>query len=50
MNQNRIFYGTACFLVEKIDNESGEELASILENNGFGGTEWIIYQKVVLFM
>jgi len=45
MNQNRIFYGTACFLVEKIDNESGEELASILENNGFGGTEWINLPK-----
>ena len=41
MNQYRIFYGTAGFLVESIDEESGEELPTFLRDEGFKSTKYI---------
>lgn len=45
MNQERIFYGIASFVVEKISKESGEELVTFLEEEGFGGTKYIDLPK-----
>ena len=45
MNQERIFYDIASFVVEKISKESGEELVTFLEEEGFEGTKYIDLPK-----
>ena len=45
MNHERIFYGTTGFVVEKIDETTGEELLTYLDDEGFDATKGIDLPK-----
>ena len=46
MNSTQILNGSSCFLVENIDEKSGENIVAFLEREGFEATEGISLPKI----